>query len=139
SSLFLRCCLDGLGCSGLARFFGRDPLSYFSLTASCTRPEGTQQLTPAQPVRLQQWSSARPATSPLSSAHAPGAAMKRIGKHFGFVPLADTCTAIYKVNGNLPDQLVGGRHTLERKGHGPSMNFRALWLGRNRYARIWSR
>src|SRR5262249_61475064 len=42
--------------------------------------------------------------------------MKRIGKHFGFVPLADTCTAIYKVNGNLPDQLVGGRHTLERKG-----------------------
>jgi hypothetical protein len=42
--------------------------------------------------------------------------MKRIGKHFGFVPLADTCTAIYKVNGNLPDQLVGGRPTLERKG-----------------------
>ena len=41
--------------------------------------------------------------------------MKRIGKHFGFVPLADACTAIYKVNGNLPAQLVGGRHTLERK------------------------
>src|SRR5262249_8822836 len=57
-------------------------------------------------VRLQQWSSARPATSPLSSAHAPSAAMKRTGKHFGFVPLADKCTAIYKVNGNLPDQLV---------------------------------
>jgi hypothetical protein len=42
--------------------------------------------------------------------------MKRRGKHFGFVPLADTCTAIYKVNGNLSDQLVGGRHALERKG-----------------------
>src|SRR5262249_9427626 len=78
-------------------------------------------------VRLQQWSSARPATSPLSSAHAPSAAMKRTGKHFGFVPLADKCTAIYKVNGNLPDQLVGGRPILE--GHRPSMNFRALWLG----------
>ena len=47
---------------------------------------------------------------------APSAAMKRTGKHFGLVPLADKCTAIYKVNGNLPDQLVGGRHTLERKG-----------------------
>src|SRR5262249_46900112 len=36
--------------------------------------------------------------------------------HFGFVPLADQCTAIYKVNGNLPDQLVGGRPILEHKG-----------------------
>jgi hypothetical protein len=42
--------------------------------------------------------------------------MKRTGKHFGFVPLAAKCTAIYKVNANLPDQLVGGRPILEHKG-----------------------
>src|SRR6516164_10064954 len=55
SSPSLRCCLDGPGCSGLARFFERYPLSYSTRKLHQGRlGQPTQQLTPAQPASREQ-------------------------------------------------------------------------------------